>query len=142
MLEGYKSVWETGEVEERACAFQTDCGYSYLLGSEVSGLERDIATYREGIEQSKFDPILGQIKPLQQSVFHLLGKSDNPCYLIGEAYDERTSLSLLTEANDRISIFAQHFYKMILCYLFGQYIATRNRTRFNDRTFSCTLNGR
>jgi PAS domain S-box-containing protein len=51
----------------------------------------------------------------------LLSWSENPCYLIGSVYDERTALPLLTEANDRTSIFALHFYKMILCYLFGQY---------------------
>ena len=121
LLEAYKSGLETGQVEERACASQTYCGYSYLFGAELSGLEGDIATYGEAIEQSKYDPIIWQIKPLKQSVFNLLGKSENPCYLIGEAYDERTALSLLTEANDRTSIFALHFYKMILCYLFGQY---------------------
>ncbi|MEG3853908.1 AAA family ATPase [Microcoleus sp. Z1_C4] len=121
LLEAYKSGLETGQVEERACASQTYCGYSYLFGAELSGLERDIATYREGIEKLKFDPIIWQIRPLDQSVFNLLGKSENPCYLIGDAYDERTALSLLTEANDRTSIFALHFYKMILCYLFGQY---------------------
>ncbi|MEG3910636.1 AAA family ATPase [Microcoleus sp. w2-18bC1] len=121
LLEAYKSGLETGQVEERACASQTYCGYSYLFGAELSGLERDIATYRDGIEKLKFDPIIWQIRPLDQSVLNLLGKSDNPCYLIGEAYDERTALSLLTEANDRTSIFALHFYKMILCYLFGQY---------------------
>ncbi|HSF76201.1 MAG TPA: AAA family ATPase, partial [Microcoleus sp.] len=121
LLEAYKSGLETGQVEERACASQTYCGYSYLFGAELSGLEGDIATYGEAIEQSKYDPIIWQIKPLEQSVFNLLGKSENPCYLIGEAYDERTALSLLTEANDRTSIFALHFYKMILCYLFGQY---------------------
>ncbi|MEG4224706.1 AAA family ATPase [Microcoleus sp. N9_B2] len=121
LLEAYKSGLETGQVEERACASQTYCGYSYLFGAELSGLEGDIATYGEAIEQSKYDPIIWQIKPLEQSVFNLLGKSENPGYLIGEAYDERTALSLLTEANDRTSIFALHFYKMILCYLFGQY---------------------
>ncbi|MEG4502179.1 AAA family ATPase [Microcoleus sp. F6_B4] len=121
LLEAYKSGLETGQVEERACASQTYCGYSYLFGAELSGLEGDIATYGKAIEKSKYDPIIWQIKPLKQSVFNLLGKSENPCYLIGEAYDERTALSLLTEANDRTSIFALHFYKMILCYLFGQY---------------------
>ncbi|MEG4055474.1 MULTISPECIES: AAA family ATPase [unclassified Microcoleus] len=124
LLEAYKSGLETGQVEERACASQTYCGYSYLFGAELSGLEGDIATYGEAIEQSKYDPIIWQIKPLEQSVFNLLGKSENPCYLIGEAYDERTALSLLTEANDRTSIFALHFYKMILCYLFGEYAET------------------
>ncbi|MEP6516586.1 AAA family ATPase [Microcoleus vaginatus] len=121
LLEAYRSGLETGQVEERACASQTYCGYSYLFGAELSGLEGDIATYGEAIEKSKYDPIIWQIKPLEQSVLNLLGKSENPCYLIGEAYDERTALSLLTEANDRTSIFALHFYKMILCYLFGQY---------------------
>ena len=121
LLEAYKSGLETGQVEERACASQTYCGYSYLFGAELSGLQGDIATYGEAIEKAKYDPIIWQIKPLEQSVFNLLGKSENPCYLIGEAYDERTALSLLTEANDRTSIFALHFYKMILCYLFGQY---------------------
>ncbi|WP_333325213.1 AAA family ATPase [Microcoleus sp. Aus8_D1] len=121
LLEAYKSGLETGLVEETACAAQTYCGYSYLVGSELSGLERDIVIYRDAIEQLKFDPIVWQIKPLQQSVFNLLGKSENPCYLVGSAYDERTALQLLTEANDGTSIFALHFYKMILCYLFGQY---------------------
>ncbi|MEG4284814.1 hypothetical protein QUB68_16930 [Microcoleus sp. A006_D1] len=38
LLEAYKSGLETGIVEETACAAQTYCGYSYLVGSELSGL--------------------------------------------------------------------------------------------------------
>jgi len=50
----------------------------------------------------------------------LLGRSENPCRLIGEVYDSRQRLSLPEESNIITITFGENFYSLILCYLFGE----------------------
>jgi len=50
-----------------------------------------------------------------------MGKTKNPCHLIGEAYDEEVALSLLRAANDMGLMCNVYCHKAILCYLFQEY---------------------
>lgn len=50
-----------------------------------------------------------------------MGKSEDPCLLIGESYNEQHMLPLHQQANNRTAIFSLYFHKLVLCYLFGEY---------------------
>ncbi len=60
-------------------------------------------------------------KICRQAVLNLLAKSENPCLLVGEAYNEEMMLPLHIAAKDRTAIFYLYFHKLILCYLFSEY---------------------
>ncbi len=68
-----------------------------------------------------------QNKLYRQVILNLLGETENPCKLSGDAYDEDIMLLLHQQANDRTTIFYVYFHKLILCYLFGEnYLAVEN----------------
>jgi tetratricopeptide (TPR) repeat protein len=54
------------------------------------------------------------------SSLNLLGRSENPSRLIGDAYNEEQWLPLAIQANDRLGIHLLYLNKLILCYLFGE----------------------
>ncbi len=49
-----------------------------------------------------------------------MGRSENSCRFIGEAYNEEKMLPFHRKANDRNGLHYFHFHKLIICYLFGE----------------------
>ncbi len=127
MLEGYQSGVETGEfVFGGFCAFYL-CDNAYFIGHELTALEQQMATYSHAISQIKQESSFNWTATVWQAVQNLLGRTENPCRLMGDAYNEERSLALTLKVNDRLAL--QRFYlnKLILCYLFEEkYQAVQN----------------
>jgi signal transduction histidine kinase/tetratricopeptide (TPR) repeat protein len=121
LLEAYSAGIEIGNLEYTAYYLNAYCYSSYFIGKELSGLEREIATYSSVIRQINQKTIFNWINIHRQSVLNLLGNAANPCHLIGEAYDEEKMLSLYLDANDVMGIFYLYVSKLHLCYLFQEY---------------------
>ncbi len=121
LLEGYYSGIETGDLEYAAYCLNAYSYSSYFVGRELTELEREMATYSNAIVQIKQEIAFNWISIHRQSVLNLLGNVENPCYLIGEAYNEEKMLPLYREANDVMGIFYFYVSKLHLCYLFEKY---------------------
>ncbi|MBN3925586.1 ATP-binding sensor histidine kinase [Nostoc sp. NMS4] len=121
ILDAYSLVMETGDLEFAASALQSYCFCSYSIGRELTGLEREIANYSNALKQIKQERAFNWNCIYQQSVLNLLGVAEDPCRLIGEAYDEEKMLPLHLEAKDGIGLLYLYFYKLHLCYLFQQF---------------------
>ncbi|MBD1906571.1 trifunctional serine/threonine-protein kinase/ATP-binding protein/sensor histidine kinase [Funiculus sociatus GB2-A5] len=118
---GHQRGLETGNLESTAWNYFFECQSLYLMGQELAALEPKLATYSNAIRQIKQELQLNYSEMLRQSVLNLMGRSVDPCRLIGEAYDEERSLPQHQEANDVMALYYLHLYKLILHYLFGQY---------------------
>ncbi|MBW4634435.1 MAG: AAA family ATPase [Iphinoe sp. HA4291-MV1] len=120
-LEAYSIGLETGDLEQAAYSVTAYFENSFWVGREIVRLELEIANYHKVIAQ------LNQEIPLQfnatnrQTILNLLGHSENPCCLSGEAYEEKIMLPLLQQVNNRNAIFLLFINKLFLCYLFQDY---------------------
>ncbi|MEH2138100.1 ATP-binding sensor histidine kinase [Nostoc sp.] len=121
LLEAYSLAMETGCLEFAALDIQSYCFSSYSIGRELTGLEREMANYSNVLNQIKQERAFNWNCIYQQSVLNLLGVGEDPCRLIGEAYDEEKMLPLHLEAKDRIGLLYLYFHKLHLCYLFQQF---------------------
>ncbi|GAA6617945.1 ATP-binding protein [Scytonema sp. NUACC26] len=121
LLEAYSAALETGDLEFAALSLKVYSYSSYFIGKELTLLETEIATYSHAISQLKQEMPLAWTSIFRQIVLNLLGKVDNPCDLLGEAYDEEKMLPLLQKANDRVGLLFLFFSKLHLCYLFGEF---------------------
>jgi predicted ATPase/signal transduction histidine kinase/DNA-binding NarL/FixJ family response regulator/tRNA A-37 threonylcarbamoyl transferase component Bud32 len=121
LLEGYQSGLENGHFEYSGYAAMQRCQHFYFMGQELPRVEREMATISDSLAQLKQENALSWNQIFQQSVLSLLDAAENPCCLIGEAYNEEQSLPLLKEANDRTGLHYFYLNKLILCYLFGEY---------------------
>ncbi|HEY9600216.1 MAG TPA: AAA family ATPase [Allocoleopsis sp.] len=121
LLEGHQSGLDTGDL--LLAAFNA-YGYStllYWMGKDLTSVEREMAKYSDAIDRINQSLVLSYLNRYWQVVLNLMGCSENPCHLIGEAYDEQTSLPIMIETSDRYGIGDLHLHKFILCYLFEDY---------------------
>jgi len=133
LLEAYKSGLETGDLEYAAYAVLVYSFNAYLSGKELSELEPQMAAYSKVMGQLNQEPALSMHQPHHQAVLNLLDRAENPCYLIGNGYDERTVLPSLIQANARTSICYVYLNKLILCYLFEQYPEALSNAGCNEQ---------
>ena len=133
LLEAYKSGLETGDLEYAAYAVLVYSFNAYLSGKELSELESQMAAYSKVMGQLNQEPALSMHQPHHQAVLNLLYRAENPCFLIGNAYDELAVLPSLIQANARTSIFYVYLNKLILCYLFGQYSEALSNAGFSEQ---------
>jgi predicted ATPase/signal transduction histidine kinase len=121
MLDGYQSGLESGDLEYAAILAQMYGFYSHSVGKELSTLEPEMASYSHVISQLKQESMFRLNQLYRQSVLNLMGKTDNPCQLIGEAYNEEKMLVFYTETNDINALFELHFNKVFLFYQFNEF---------------------
>ena len=119
LKEGYAIGLETGELELGYSAKEIS-QYSYLIGREIAGLEEEVATYCNALVQFKQESALNYTQIVHQALLNLLGRSENPCKFVGDAYNEETMLPFHIQANDRNGLHYLYFHKLLVCYLFGE----------------------
>ena len=120
-VEAYQSGLETGDLEFAARSAMVYGYHSYFLGRELVALEQEIKNYTVAIRELKQTKFVYMNERFRQATLNLLGQADDPCRLVGDAYDEDELLPLHIKANDRNAIFNVYFQKAILCYLFEKY---------------------
>jgi signal transduction histidine kinase/DNA-binding NarL/FixJ family response regulator len=122
MLESYQISLETGNIEFAAYSIHNYSSYSYFVGKQLVVLEPELAQYCHAIDRLKQEVQVSWNNLYRQVVLNLMGHSNNPCRLTGEAYDESVQLPLHQQANDRTAIHFLYLNKCILHYLFQDYI--------------------
>ncbi|BAZ50813.1 multi-sensor signal transduction multi-kinase [Nostoc sp. NIES-4103] len=121
LLEAYAAGIETGDLEFAAYSLKAYCYISYFSGKELTELEREMATYSYAVRQLKQNGVFHWIEIYRQTVLNLIGEVQNPCCLIGEAYDEEKMLPVQMQANDGTALIYSYLCKLQLCYLFADY---------------------
>jgi len=119
--EVYQTGLETGDVAYAALSAMTYSMYSYFTGKELTGLERETASYTKAIGQLKHETSRDLLEIYWQVVLNLMGKSENPCLLVGEAYDEEQMLPRHLQAHNKAALLTLYSSKLLLCYLFQAY---------------------
>ncbi|MEM9266947.1 MAG: PAS domain S-box protein [Cyanobacteria bacterium P01_F01_bin.13] len=147
LAQGYRLALEAGDLESASlCA--GGYGYqSYFAGKELGQLEREMAVYSQGIQAIQQQTTLYWNEIYRQHVRNLLGQSEDPCRLVGEAYDETIHLPMQQQYNDQIGVAIAHLFKAIACYHFERYdqaiddlaIATEHQQAFVAFVFTPSL---
>ncbi|CBN54895.1 MULTISPECIES: trifunctional serine/threonine-protein kinase/ATP-binding protein/sensor histidine kinase [Kamptonema] len=121
LLSVYSSGMETGDLEWAAFGLMMYSYFAYFTGKELTVLEREMATYRDAAHQIKQQTALNYIETYRQATLNLLGKSENPSLLKGEACDEEIKLLLHQQANDKTGVAYIYWNKFLLSYWFENY---------------------
>ncbi|MEG3979834.1 AAA family ATPase [Microcoleus sp. T3B2] len=121
LLSDYFCGLETGELEFAGYAIYEYSYYSYFIGRQLTQLEREIASYADAVSKIHQDAALSYQKICWQAVLNLIGLSQDPCHLKGEAYDEETMLQLYHRTNNYLGIHYLYLHKLVLSYLLENY---------------------
>ncbi|MDF2156785.1 adenylate/guanylate cyclase domain-containing protein [Algoriphagus sp. CAU 1675] len=121
LQESYHIGMETGAIEFACINTNIYCIHSYLGGRPLERLEVETRAYSESFAQFKQETNFNYNEVYRQGMLNLLGRSQDPVKLKGEAYDEDKMMIQNRERNDQTGTFFMHFNKLILCYHFGRY---------------------
>ncbi|WP_333264388.1 hypothetical protein [Microcoleus sp. S13_C5] len=121
LVSGYSSGMETGDLEYSAYGLVMYSGFAYFSGQELTVLEREIAINRDAIHKIKQETSINYIEAHWQATLNMLGKSENPSLLKGEACDEQMRLPLHEQANDKLGLAYIYWPKLLLSYWFENY---------------------
>ncbi len=121
LMEGYQSGLEVGDFNFSALCVSFYCIRSYCIGRELPEIELEIAGYGRILEQYRQEIALNFTRMFRQVILNLMGKSEDPCLLVGESYNERVMLPLLVESGTKGLIFTLYYNKVTLCYLFHRF---------------------
>ncbi|RJP87298.1 MAG: response regulator [Desulfobacteraceae bacterium] len=121
LLNAYDIGMAAGDYEFGTLSAFFYCAYSYFMGTPLSDLSDEMALYSTTIRRSRQTTHFYFNEMVRQVVLNLMGASDDPCRLAGDAYDEDQRLPEHQKANDTSAIHMLFLYKMQLCYLFGRY---------------------
>jgi len=119
--QAYTAGMEVGDLEFAALSGFLYTYSSYFMGKDLAELHTEMESYSDTIRQLKQETILNSHEIHRQSVINLLGRSNDPTKLIGDAFNEEEKLPRLLEVNDKTALGHLYFNKMRLCYLFHQY---------------------
>ncbi|WP_235355393.1 AAA family ATPase [Aliterella atlantica] len=121
LADAYQSGVETGDFEFAGYAAYNVCYNSFFAGEELTQLEQKTANYSKAIGEIRRESPSHWIAMLWQTILNLLDRSENPSRLMGSVCDEEQALSHAIAVKDGTGISRFYLYKIILCYLFGEY---------------------
>ncbi len=117
----YSIGLETGDLKFAALAIYIYAYHAYLNGNNLLELSQQIANYNQVLHKFQQINTLNLSQTVQQTILNLLGESEDPCQLTGEAYNREEMLPLQQQTNDATATFYVYFNQMILNYLFENY---------------------
>ncbi|MCW5318453.1 AAA family ATPase [Nostoc sp. KVJ3] len=120
-LTGYQIGLETGDLENTAWNCFHECQTSYLIGQELTELQQKMTIRSAIIRQGKHKLQLDLNEIQRQVILNLMGYSENPCCLIGEAFNEEQAVPQYQVANSIQALHCVYLHKLILCFLFEEY---------------------
>ena len=121
-LENYQTGVENGDFESACFSLHNYTSVSFFSGISLEPLEREMAQQSIELTQLNQELILnGRENIFRQLILNLMGKSEDPCRLIGQVYDEKVQLPQLKAANDRTAVHYVYLADCILSYLFQDY---------------------
>ncbi len=123
----YQRGLETGDLYHGTTSAYLYAFHAVFSGQEITKLASEVQVYNDACRKFKQDITLNYNRIYAQLIFNLQGTAENPCQLIGAAYDEEMMLPFHIQANDRYALCALHVSKLYLALLFGEdFLAVAN----------------
>ncbi|MBW4604542.1 MAG: AAA family ATPase [Calothrix sp. FI2-JRJ7] len=127
---GYQNSIEAGDLQHAAWNLFFESQYCCFIGHELSQLTEKMANYSKTFSHLKQELHFNYHQIFRQFILNLIGSSETPFILVGEAYNESKLLPQHQQANDTTALYYFHLNKLILCYLFEELSqAVTNATR-------------
>ena len=132
-MEAYQNGIETGDLEYAASVRFTHAYALYFSGLELIDAKKETDKVIVVTTQTQQEAYLHWTQIYMQAILNLIGEADNPCLLIGEAYDETKMMPVHLENGDRTAMMHAYSHKLTLSYLFGEFQqAVDNADRFEE----------
>lgn len=112
-----------------SCYFDT----SLLCGIELNTWESEISLYNKDLERINQHSAQVYLAMKQQVAKNLIVTGNHPSYLIGNVYNERVMIPKHLEDGDLTALAYVYIYKLMLAYLFGDYLDASDNIRQGEK---------
>ncbi len=120
LQEGYQAGLETGDFQYGGYCILHHHEYEYFCGKNLIKLGENLTQYSQALEELNQLNTLTYHNIYRQGVLNLIDAPEQPTELVGAAYNERQSLPLHYQADDRYALYQVYLHKLILSYLLGE----------------------
>ncbi|ALF54435.1 serine/threonine protein kinase [Nostoc piscinale CENA21] len=126
LQEGYSMALEVGELEFAGHNAHNFCFYAFCCGQPLMTLEQETRAYCTGLMQLNQLTTANYCRIYWQAILNLLGFTENPTILSGEALKEGEFISRLRSGNDGYGLYIFSIYKLMLCFWFADIESATN----------------
>ncbi|MEG4350860.1 AAA family ATPase [Microcoleus sp. LAD1_D5] len=131
--EGFQTGMETGELEYAAYSINIYCTYKLWMGEPLAQVEEETGKYLKLMQQSQLEMAVQYISVERQTALNLCGKTVEPCYLVGESFNELKTLPALIEAKSFMVVCLVYNAKAMLNFLFRNYLQALENSRLFEK---------
>ena len=131
--EGFQTGMETGELEYAAYCINQYCTYKLWMGEPLAQVEEETGKYLKLMQQSQLEMAVQYISVEKQTALNLCGKTVEPCYLVGESFNELKTLPALIEAKSFMVVCLVYNAKAMLNFLFRNYAQALENSRLFEK---------
>lgn len=139
LQESYHIGLETGEIEFACINTNLYCTNAYLAGVPLKEIEEQTRSYSNYFKDFQQMTNYYYNEVYRQSMLNMMGQSENPVVLTGEAYNEELMLAQNKENSDHSGTFFIYFNKLILNYHFGNYQEALNCSNECEKLYDAVL---
>ena len=116
----YETGIDAGDIEWALIAAITGSTHAFILGQDLSSLDKALAFYNHKASQYSQTPMLGMGSIYQQATRNLIEANNAPWVLEGEIYSENELVQFHTDSHDEAGIANLYIVKQFLALIFGQ----------------------
>lgn len=138
-LYSYKVGFETGAIEYACINVNIYSNHVYLGGKPLAKSEREMRQFSEQMLKYKQETNYNYNEVYRQASLNLLGRSEDPTILVGEAYDEVKMAPIHESEKDRAATFLIHINNLMLNYLFHDYDKALDHARLTRPLLDAVL---
>jgi predicted ATPase/signal transduction histidine kinase/CheY-like chemotaxis protein len=121
LLEALNSAFEHGNLEFCGLASNSYCANLFYTGEHLSKVEQETTKYLNLVVKLKQEYSIFYSLVYRQVVLNLLGRSSDPCQLIGEEFNELDAFPLFIKTQNYCTLYQGYTVKSILLFLFKNY---------------------
>lgn len=129
----YAVCLETGDFLNIGYSISCYFDANLICGIELSTWESEISLYSKDLERIKQYSAQAYLAMKQQVAKNLIVPRDRPNCLSGNAYDERVMIPKHLEDGDLTALAYVYIYKLMLAYLFGDYLTALENLTQSDK---------
>ena len=132
LVEAHQLGLETGDFSFGTMSAFIYCFHAFWVGMNLQEFERELEKYITIFRQLKQEHMRSLTEIYAQSVTNLQGKTQDPCRLVGERYDEDMMLPMLREAGNSNALAMVYINKTILFFLFRDFSHALEQTHLAE----------
>ncbi|MBY4676632.1 AAA family ATPase [Marinobacterium arenosum] len=120
LLQGHQLALESGDLEWSAYCLAAHIQYALPLSNDLAALQPQLEGFAQQLAQAGQQQSQQYSRFVLQAVDNLRGHNQQPSRLDGRFYQEDAMLAEHHASHHLTAVCLHHFYKALLCYLFGE----------------------